>query len=191
MKLLTSRKASELLGVHPNTLRRWANDGKIKHIKTPAGQRLYDIESFVGETSVKRKICYCRVSRSKQKDDLERQIEFMRVRYPTHEIVTDIGSGLNFKRKGLLSILESVCEGEVEEILVAHQDRLVRFGFDLIRWIVEHHGGKLVVFEDLSHSPQSELVRDLLAIIGIFSTRVHGLKKYKSQIKEDSELETL
>jgi len=188
MKFIPSRKAREILGVHENTLRRWANEGKIRHIKTAAGQRLYDTDSFVGKYSEKRKVCYCRVSSYKQRDDLERQVIFMSGRCPGYEIVTDIGSGLNFRRKGLLALLESVCSGTVGEIAVAHRDRLARFGFDLISWLVGHHGGKIVVLDDVSQSPQSELVADLLAIIAIFSYRMHGLRKYKPEIRKDKDL---
>ncbi|OQX24301.1 MAG: DNA invertase [Desulfobacteraceae bacterium IS3] len=188
MKFMPSRKAREILGVHENTLRRWANEGKIRHIKTEAGQRLYDTDSFVGIHSAKRKVCYCRVSSHKQKDDLERQSAFMSGRCPGYEIITDIGSGLNFRRKGLLALLESVCGGDVSEVVVAHKDRLCRFGFDLVRWLIEYHGGKLVVLDNESQSPQSELVNDLLAIITVFSCRMHGLRKYRAEIKEDKTL---
>ncbi len=188
MKFVPSRKAREVLGVHENTLRRWANEGKIRHIKTAAGQRLYDTDSFVGNLSEKRRVCYCRVSSHKQKDDLERQIAFITGKCPGYEIVTDIGSGLNFKRKGLIALLESVCSGDVSEIVVAHKDRLCRFGFDLVRWLVEHHGGKLVVLDNVSQSPHSELVADLLAVVTVFSCRMHGLRKYRSEIKEDKAL---
>jgi len=188
MKFVPSRKAREILGVHENTLRRWADEGKIRHIKTEAGQRLYDTDSFVGIHSAKRRICYCRVSSYKQKDDLERQIAFMHGRCPEHEIITDIGSGLNFRRKGFISLLESVCRGDVAEIVVAHKDRLCRFGFELVSWLAGHHGGKLVVLNDVSQSPQSELVGDLLAVITLFSYRMHGLRKYRAEIKEDKDL---
>jgi predicted site-specific integrase-resolvase len=188
MKLLPSRKACEILGIHSNTLRRWADEGRIKHIKTEAKQRLYDVESFLGDKSEKIRICYCRVSSRKQQDDLERQITFIRTRYPEHTIITDIGSGLNFKRKGFIALLESICKGDIAEVVVAHKDRLARFGYDLVKWFVEHYGGKLVVLNDVSQSPQQELVNDLLAIITVFSCRMHGLRKYKFEIKKDSDI---
>lgn len=176
------------LEVHPNTLRQWADNGKIKHIRTPAGQRLYDIESFVGQIIAKRKICYCRVSSYKQKDDLARQIEFMREKFPDYEIIKDIGSGLNFKRKGLLALLESTSCGDVEKIVVAHRDRLSRFGYDLIKWLIERNGGKLVVLDDIKQSPEQELTKDLLSILHVFSCRLHGLRNYRQAIKKDKNL---
>ena len=182
MKLTPSRKACDMLGIHPNTLRKWADNGTIKHVRTKAGQRLYDVESITGQ-GTGRKICYCRVSSAKQRDDLGRQIKSLRDAFPNHEIISDIGSGLNFKRKGLTALLEAVCRGDVREVVVAHRDRLARFGFDLIKWLIEHHGGKLVVLGTDNCSPESELVHDLLAIVNVFSCRMHGLRKYKSQIK--------
>ncbi len=185
--LLPSRKATKALGIHQNTLRRWAKDGKIKHFKTQAGQRLYDVDSLLNN-KIKRNFCYCRVSSSKQKDDLERQVEYVKNRYPNHEVITDIGSGINFKRKGLATILELANQGDIGEVVVAHKDRLCRFGFELIEWLINKNGGKLMVLEDVSLSPQEELTQDLLSIIHVFSCRMHGLRKYSFQIKKDTSL---
>jgi len=188
MKYVTSRVATQLLGVHANSLRQWAKQGKIHYQRTPGGKRLYDIESFLGVVPAHQSICYCRVSGSKQRDDLDRQVAFMRERFPDHAIVTDIGSGLNFKRKGLRSVLERVLRREVKDVVVAHNDRLARcglpgLGFDLIVWLVESHGGRVVVLNDVSQSPADELTHDLLAV---FSCRMHGLRKYRQAVKEDS-----
>lgn len=185
--LVTSRKAAKELGVHPNTLRNWARDGKIKYIRTAYGQRLYDCSSVVG-ASLGARVCYCRVSSPKQRDDLQRQVAFMRKSYPTHEIIEDIGSGLNFKRKGLLTLLERISQGDISEVVVAHKDRLCRFGFELIKWMVERQGGKLVVLDNIEQSPREELVGDLLAILHVFSCRAHGLRKYGAAIKKDTDL---
>jgi predicted site-specific integrase-resolvase len=177
-----------MLGVHPNTLRNWANNGKINFIRSVGGYRLYDVNSFIRKGDTKRRICYCRVSSKKQKDDLERQVAFMRNRFPEYEIIEDIGSGLNFRRKGLIALLESADSGDVGEIVVAHKDRLSRFGFDLIRWFIERHGGKIMVLDESGLSPQQELVNDILSIIHVFSCRIHGLRKYSSKIKEDKDI---
>ena len=188
MKYVPSREAAKVLGVHPNSLRSWANQGKIQVKLTPGGKRLYDIESFIGIVPATQSICYCRVSSVKQRDDLERQVEYMRTRYPDHAIVIDIASGLNFKRKGLRSLLERVLRREVCEIVVAYKDRLARFGFELIQWLVESHGGRIVVLNDVSMSPADELTQDLLAIITIFRCRMHGLRKYRQTLAEDPAL---
>lgn len=182
---IASRKACEILGIHANTLRNWAKNGKIKHIVTEAGQRRYDIKSYLGEASKCETICYCRVSSYKQKDDLDRQVEFMQERYPSAEIVKDIGSGINCKRKGLKTILERAMSGDKLKIVVAYKDRLARFGFDLIKYIIERNGGELLVLNQIVFSPEEELTRDLLNILHVFSCRMHGLRNYKKQINKD------
>ncbi len=185
-----SRKATQELGVHANTLRTWANEGKIKHIKTPSGQRLYDTSSLEC-TDERKRICYCRVSSAKQKDDLQRQIDCMQREFPEHEVIKDIGSGLNFKRKGLIALLEQVCDGNIKEVVIAHRDRLCRFGFELVRWLIEKNGGKIVVLNEDKSSPQEELTNDILSILHVFSCRMHGLRKYSQKIKEDKDIPKL
>jgi excisionase family DNA binding protein len=185
---VTTRTAVKRLGVHANTLRNWANAGKIKHIRISGGQRRYDVDSYSGERKECKTICYCRVSSHKQKDDLERQVQFMRANYPTAEVVRDIGSGINFKRQGLRSILERLMRGDKLTVVVAYRDRLARFGFDLFKFIIEFNGGTLMVLNEITCSPESELTNDLLTILHVFSCRMHGLRKYKTQIKEDQDL---
>ena len=185
MVYLPSRKACQLLGVHPNTLRRWAEKGEIGFIKTASGQRKYDIETFLGHTKQPVVICYCRVSSQKQKDDLTRQVDYMRERFPDCEVIKDIGSGINFRRKGLRSILERAMSGDKLKVVSAHRDRVCRFGFDLVRWIIEKSGGELLVLDQSSLSPEQELTRDLLTILHVFSCRMHGLRSYKNKIAED------
>lgn len=179
------RKAAQELGLHPNTLRKYADNGTIPSIKNAAGQRLFDVQYYIRGAVSAPLICYCRVSSAKQRDDLERQIAFMRERYPTAEIIRDIGSGLNFKRKGLRAILLRLLAGDKLTLVVAHRDRLARFGFDLIQYLVEHNGGEVVVLDQTVHSPTTELTQDLLTILTVFSCRMHGLRKYRAQIQED------
>lgn len=181
---IPSREATKRLGCHQNTLRKWANEGKIPHIKTESGQRRYDVDAFLGKQTTTIAICYCRVSSPKQRDDLERQVNFMREKYHQAEIIKDIGSGLNFKRKGLLSILERAMLGDSIKLVVAHRDRLARFGFDLIRHIIERNGGELVVLDQTTYSPEEELTQDLLNILHVFSCRMHGLRNYKKQVHQ-------
>ncbi|MBE9230197.1 IS607 family transposase [Cuspidothrix issatschenkoi LEGE 03284] len=192
MAYIPLRKAVEFLGLHPNTLRRYADEGKIKSIKNPAGQRLYDVESYIRGDSIRTPtICYCRVSSSKQRDDLDKQIAYMQSLYPDAEIIKDIGSGLNFKRKGLRSLLDRLLQGNKFILVVACRDRLARFGFELVQYMVEQNGGQIVVLDKTVHCPQSELTQDLLSILNVFSCRIHGLRKYSKKIKEDlSEIES-
>ena len=181
MRYLPSRKAAEALGLHPNTLRRWADAGKIEHIKTESGQRRYNIDSFVGCRAQLVGICYCRVSSYKQRDDLERQVAFMRQHYPQYEVIRDIGSGLNFKRKGLRALLGRLLQGDKLRLVVAHKDRLARFGFECIQFMVEQNGGELVVLNESGLSPERELADDLLAILDGFACRMHGRRSDKGK----------
>lgn len=188
---MSTSEACEILGIHPNTLRKRARDGKIKTIRTSSSNspRRYDVESYLaelrdGEPADKVRVAYCRVSSAKQKDDLERQCDYMRSIYQDIEIVRDVGSGLNFKRKGLKAVLERAMQGERISLVVAHRDRLCRFGFDLIVQIIERSGGEVVVLDKSVCSPEQELTADLLAILHVFSARLHGLRSYKNKIKQ-------
>ena len=185
MEYVVSREASKILGVHPNTLRKWAKNGKIEYIKSASGQRRYNVNKYLGAAINAQQICYCRVSSYKQKDDLKRQVDFMSQKYPNARIIKDIASGLSFKRKGLLSILEFACAGDKLEVIVAYKDRLSRFGFDLIKFIIERSGGRIMVLNRTELSPESELVGDLLTILHVFSCRMHGLRSYKNKIAKD------
>ncbi|MEG3880955.1 IS607 family transposase [Microcoleus sp. herbarium7] len=185
MAYIPLRKAVEFLGLHPNTLRKYADEGQIKSIKNGAGQRLYDVDSYQKDGRVYSVICYCRVSSAKQKDDLVRQVEFMRQRYPDSEIIQDIGSGLNFKRKGLQALLVRFMRGDQLTIVVACRDRLCRFGFELFEFMAKQNGGEILVLSNPVHCPESELTADLLAILHVFSCRMHSLRSYSKKIKED------
>ena len=112
----------------------------------------------------------------------------MRERYPEAEIVQDIGGGLNFQRKGLVSLLERLHRGDMHRIVVVHRDRLARFGFVLIQWLAEQNGGGIVVIDNTDYSSEQELTQDILALLHTFITfscRLHGLRRYRNVIKED------
>ena len=143
MRYIPPREASRILGVHPQTLRKWAREGRIDYIRTEGNQRRYDVDSYIGNSAPAHTICYYRVSSKKQSADLDRQVAFMRERYPDAEIVSDVGTGLNFKRKGLLAILERLHQGGKLRVVVAYRDRLARFGTELIETLLERNGGQL------------------------------------------------
>jgi putative resolvase len=192
---LNPKDASELFNVTVRTLFNWEKTGKIKCIRTDGNHRRYLLSSFPkikNISSSRRKICYCRVSTKSQQSDLERQVQFFKNKYPDYEIVRDVGSGLNFKRKGLQAILDSAEKGDVEEIVVTHPDRLCRFGFELIERIVQKYNGKIVVLDKEKTSPEQELVNDLISIVTVFSSRLYGLrsKSFKNKIKEQAQLKT-
>jgi putative resolvase len=208
MAYIPLRKAVEFLGLHPNTLRKYADEGKISHIKNEAGQRLYDVESYGGakmsgkspdiapsyqrDAIAPTLIFYYRVSWAKQRDDLARQVELMVRQYPDAEIVKDIGSGLNFKRKGLQALLVRLMRGDKLTIVIACRDRLCRFGFELFEFMVKQNGGQIMVLKQIVHCPETELTAALLAMLScgtlrehVFSCRMHGLRRKAKKIKED------
>lgn len=186
---VTLREAKKRLGLHPNTLRKYADDGIIETIRTPSGQRRFNVESFIKQKqSNLETILYCRVSSVKQKDDLQNQKDYLLSKYPGAEVIVDVASGLNFKRKGLRSILERLLQGNSIKLVVAERDRLCRFGFELIDYLITKNGGEIVVLDQIECSPEGELVSDILSILHVFSCRVHGMRKYKNQIKEDKDL---
>ena len=201
---ITPEKASQLLQVTTRTLQLWSNVGKINSFRTKGHHRrflLSDIQSIIssrdgrGNEECKNgdnrtKICYCRVSTHSQKEDLERQVSYFKQEYPTHTIIKDIGSGLNFKRKGFSTLLDKAIKGDISEIVVTHRDRLCRFGFEVIERILSQNGnGKIVVLNQEKTSPNRELVNDLISIVTVFSSRIHGLRSHsiKKKIKNATE----
>ena len=201
-KYLKSKYATKELNVTENTLRRWSKIGKIDIILTPGGQRLYNVDKFLVDSGIKepeiiknkenirKKICYCRVSTRGQKNDLTRQIALMEKLYPDYEIIKDIGSGINFKRVGLLKLIDYAMENKLEEVVVAYKDRLCRFGFDLIEYIITtYSNGKIVIINDKNNSPEEEIVNDLVQIINVFSAKINGSRKYKKKSEtEESDI---
>ncbi|QIZ69876.1 IS607 family transposase [Oxynema aestuarii] len=183
-KYVTPKEAQAILGVSEKTLRNWDKQGKIRAIRIPSGHRRYDISSIAGKKN-RARIIYARVSSHKQKADLDRQADYLLCLYPRAEVIKEIGSGLNYNRKKFKAILERVMSGDVEQLVVGHKDRLARFGFELLKWICELNHTELVVCNNTELSPEKEMVEDILAIVHVFSCRLYGLRKYKSQIKED------
>lgn len=192
-EFITTKKAKEMLQISVKTLRVWDKEGKIRTIRTPSNMRRYnleDIQNIIGSSSSseeKQKICYCRVSSRKQMDDLKRQQDFFREKYPDHILVTDVGSGLNWKRKGLKTLLDRAMLGNISEIVVAHRDRICRFAFELLEWIFVRNGVTLVVLdEEKEHSSDKELTDDILSIIHVYSCRQMGKRRYTVKNKKNT-----
>ena len=186
----TPRETSEILGISIDRLRRLAENGTISTIRTPGGQRRYDVQGYLDEqngTDIAT-IGYCRVSGRGQADALASQVGYLQKHYPDAEIIKDYGSGINFKRKGLRTLLERILRGDKLRVVVAHRDRLARFGGEVIQFLVEQNGGEVVVLDKTIYSPEEELTADLLAILHVFSCRMYGLRRYRDQIKEDRNL---
>jgi putative resolvase len=197
-QILTMQKAVKTYGLNVQTLRKWADEGHLHSWRSPSNTRMFnstDINKFLKldkhqNITQQRQIVYCRVSSAKQKDDLERQIELLKHRYPDHDLVSDIGSGINFHRKGLQTILELCLRRELKEVVVAHKDRLCRFAFDLVKSIIEKSGGRIIVLdEDHEKSDEQELAEDLLSIIHVFSCRQMGKRRYSTPKEIQDEFE--
>ncbi len=188
-RLLDADAASSLLGVHRKTLIRWARNGIITGSRpNPNGKWIFDVSSVAGfrfehEPSLPAlsggpvDAIYARVSTRKQLDDLQSQVSRLKAKYPDHVVFTDCASGLNFKRKGLLSLLQLAFERRLRVVCVAHRDRLCRFAFDLLEHVFKVHGARVSVeSSDLPSSAESELAEDVLAVITVFGARLHGAR---------------
>jgi len=178
--------------ISSQTLREWAHQQRIRYIAFPGGKRLYancDVEHVLNSKNTiksyikKKKICYARVSSSHQKEDLQRQIEFFQTKFPDHEIISDIGSGLNWKRKGLQTLLEHIHNDMVETIVVSDKDRLCRFGFEIMEWICQKHQCTIMVYKDDQTTTlggkgefEHELSEDIISIITFFTAKTNGLR---------------
>ena len=187
-KFVSTKTVLQTLEVTPDTLRRWESNNQIETIRTPGNTRLYNLEEFLNRQKDLKKridIIYCRVSSRPQKPELQNQINFLRDKFPNHVLITDIASGLNYKRKGLQQILEHTLSGSIGQLVVAHRDRLCRFGFELIDFLITKGGGEILVQDRNCDSPEQEMVKDITSIINVFSCRLYGLRKYKKEIKKD------
>ena len=139
------------------------------------------------ENEIRKKICYCRVSSSKQKEDLQRQIEYMKKKYPSYEIISDIGSGLNMNREGLKKIIDYAIKGEVEILVIAYKDRLARFGYDLIERLINEYSNGEIKIENQNEekTPMEELTTDIVSIMNVYVAKMNGLRKYKKMLVDD------
>jgi len=210
---LGGKETSEMLGVHQRTLYVWEEKGKIETIRTPGGKRLYNVQKYMKDNGIKcneinlkyigkeiecakieniemeekknkrMKICYARVSTKNQKDDLERQKEKLKEKYPKYLLLEDIGSGINLTKRGLLKIIDLAHKGLLEELVVVHKDRLARFGYDLIKYMIEEYSkGKITVIEEEKDiEPEEEMVNDVLQIMNVFVAKMNGRRKYNKK----------
>lgn len=200
-KILYLGAAAEYLGKAPYTLQKWDRLGKLKSHRTENNRRYYyqsELDRYLGispaEAIDKRKVvAYARVSSHGQKDDLKDQVAFLRQFLNAkgiiaNEFISDIGSGLNYKRPQWLKLLKEIDQGKIKQVYVTYQDRFIRFGFDFFKQFCEWHDCELIVLNNQDTSPDKELVNDLVSIIHVFSCRLYGLRRYKNKIKNDPNL---
>ncbi len=185
-------EASAFLGVSPQTLRRWERDGKLNaHECTPGGHRRYDLaklrpQLFHHAQDERLTIAYARVSSHDQKADLDRQKEMLELFCAQNgwrfEIIADLGSGMNYRKRGLRKLLDMIVEGQVGRLVLTHKDRLLRFGAELIFSLCEARETEIVLINHGSEpSLEEELVQDVLEMITVFSARLYGSRSRKNK----------
>lgn len=190
-------KAANILGVHVKTLQRWEREGRLVPNRTDSNRRIYtesQIRDFqkiriTGNIMPTQVIAYCRVSSNAQKPDLinQRQIleQFTVAKgLPNVRFVEEIGGGLNFKRKHFLKLMEEISNREVKTLILAHKDRLTRFGFEWFEHFAKMNGCEFMVLNQEKLSPEQEMVQDLMTIVHCFSSRLYGLRNYKKKLNE-------
>ena len=193
MKYYSSKTVSQMLGVTAQTLRNWDREGKLKpsYVKSN-GYRYYSEDSILSYTQERKTkknlnvIGYARVSSNEQSADLERQVNnlktYLNSKYSDYEIITDIGSGINYTKPGLKKLIEKINRKEVDLIVVLHKDRLLRFGFELIEYFAELNNVKIEVLDKIDKNQDQELVEDLVQVVNDLSCKFQG--KYKTKTKE-------
>lgn len=197
-KLYTLNEASNITGVSKSTLRRWEKEGKLKSKRTHGGHRRYsylDLSEFISDKILEQGriiIGYCRVSSNCQKDDLVRQVEnvsnYCIAKGYSFKIIQDIGSGINYNKKGLKQLIALVQKNQVDKIVLNYKDRFLRFGFELLETMFQFHD---TTFEIINHTEdktyEQELVEDMLSIITVFSARLYGSRSHKKkQIEQEN-----
>lgn len=188
-KFVTRKEVLKVLGVHYHTLYRMAERKDIETITT--GTRLmYNLSKYLRDQGVKnnkKKICYCRVSSQKQKEDLKRQITYMKNKYPDYEMISDIGSSLNFERKGLQMIIDLAISGKIEVLVIAYKDRLARIGYELIDSLIKKYSnGRIeIINSSEEETPEEEVTKDIITIMNVYTAKINGLRKYTQKIKDE------
>jgi excisionase family DNA binding protein len=189
---VSSKEARKYYSVDDSTIRRWAREGIINFERTKGGHYRYSIPTICNknteEENIGQYIIYARVSSKKQEEDLERQVRHLKSMFKDHTIIKDIGSGLNYKRKGFQTILEQLFKGNIKRVVVAHQDRFTRFGFDFFEWLFKQFGAVLESVDRTTKSREEELLGDVMEVFTVFTARYYGSRKYKNKDNQDSDL---
>ena len=197
MNLISIDKASKLIGVSQKTLRVWEKDNKIDVIYTPNGHRRYNYDYIINKffqnknniINNKLNIIYGRVSTNNQKTNLENQIsslkEFcMSKGIIIDEVLTDIGSGLNYNRHNFIKLIDMVLEKKVNSIVISYPDRLTRFSFKFFVWLFQKYEVNLVIASNIEISEEQEMTNDLISIIQHYASKLYGKRSYKNKTKK-------
>ncbi len=191
MKVSIGQAAKEL-GVSRETLRRWEAAGKIEVERTPKGHRRYDLSNLYGvrprpPNTNRPTLAYARVSSHDQKEDLVRQVAlletFCAANGWTYEVIQDLGSGLNYNKRGLRQLIKRICSGQIGRLVLTHKDRLLRLGSELVFALCEAYNTEVVLINQGEQplSFEEELAQDVLEIITVFSARLYGSRSHKNR----------
>jgi len=193
--IYSPQEFGQLIGRKTKTLQKWDREGKLKAHRSPTtNRRYYTHDQYLAYRGLVAEaqgltIAYTRVSGVAQKPDLAHQRKALETychqqAITVDEWLSDIGSGLNYKRKQFNRLMERVELGQVRRLVIAHKDRLVRFGYGYFEAFCQRHHTEIVVMNGEALSPEQELVQDLLAIVTVFASRLYGLRSYKKAMKD-------
>lgn len=191
-RLVKIGEAARVLGTDHSTLRKWESTGELLPArKTQGGTRYYDVAELMGlSNEAAPTLCYCRVSSHDQKDDLDRQQELLEAYCSAKgwrtQVIRDLGSGMNYRKKGLNQLLELVMKRQIKRLVLSHKDRLLRFGAELVFSLCDIQGIEIVIIHKGDQpSFEEELANDVLEIITVFSARLYGSrsKKHKKMLE--------
>ena len=196
-RLVKIGAAAKMLGTTPGQLRKWEANGELLPArKTQGGTRYYAIADLFGRSAAASPaaaspeelltVCYARVSSYDQKADLDRQQAALEAYCATKgwrtRVIRDLGSGMNYRKKGLQELLELILHRRFERLVITHKDRLLRFGAELVFRLCELQGIEIViVHQGEQPSFEEELAQDVLEIITVFSARLYGSRSHQSK----------
>lgn len=204
-RLISISEAAEILGVSTGTLRRWDREDKLMPVaRTEGNHRRYDLSAILvkaGKASAQQTqtagltLCYARVSSHDQKKDLQTQADLLRSHCECQgwhagnagrvEVITDLGSGLNYRKRGLKRLLRLLLSGRVSRIVLTYKDRLLRFGSELIFGICQHMSVEVVLLQPVAveQTREQELCADVIELMTVFSARLYGSRSHKNRRK--------
>ncbi|WP_293152253.1 MULTISPECIES: IS607 family transposase [unclassified Microcoleus] len=184
-RLISIGELAELKAVSVDTIRRWEKEGKLESVRTDGGHRRYRLSDFV-EQKTGKTIAYARVSSHDQKADLDRQDAVLSGYCQSfgweYEVIRDLGSGMNYRKKGLMKLISAILDGEMARLVITHKDRLLRFGSELIFSLCEYHEVEVVILNKKEDATfEEDLASDVLEIITVFSARLYGARSSKNK----------
>lgn len=184
-----------MLGVSKETLRRWERKGKITSERTQGKHRRYKketIDRLLNKEIIRERMTG--VSTNEQKEDLKRQIQLIENYCSSHgykfDIISDIGSGLNYNKKGIKQLIELIESDSIDRLVISYKDRLLRFGSEILFQMCDYHNVEVVIINSMDNTFENELVDDVLSIITVYSAKLYGKRSHKNKkiIEENKKL---